>query len=236
MYVRVAGKKIHYLDQGKGKVLVLVHGWGGSLKSLQGIFELAKKNFRVIAFDLPGFGKSEAPSKDWGVAEYALLVKEFIQKLGLKKINYFGHSFGGSLGIYLAAHYPGKIAKLILCAPSFKREKKTLGIAKFFRNLDPRLKKFVYKILFPNSELYKFSHLESNFRKIVSHDLTADSKTIKAETLILWGDRDTEAMAANAGILHHNIKNSKLKIFPGKKHNLPLKYPHLVFAEIQKFL
>ena len=237
MYLNQAGRKIYFNIKGKGNPIILVHGWGGSSKSLLPLAELLARKFKVVSLDLPGFGNSDKPNSDWGVEEYAQFIIDFICELKLRPVYYFGHSFGGALGIYLAANKPQYIKKLIISGGSFKRELlKVNPVGMFFRWLPTSLKLIIYRIAYPNSDIYKIRALESNFRKIVRQDLTPLLSLINIPSLILWGEEDNQTPVKLALELKRKLKQSKLKIFPGIGHNLPLKYPQLVFSEIEKFL
>jgi len=244
MFTRVKGRNIYYLREGKGEKFLLVHGWGGTVCSLQGLFEKISQNYDVIALDLPGFGQSDQPGADWGIGAYAEFLLEFLSQLGVKKTAYFGHSFGGSLGIYLSAKYPKRISRLILCGASFKREKKKSRMTDFlkqvilneslYRIVTKPFRKIFYRIFYPHSDLIKYPHLESNFRKIVDEDLTPLLDKINVDTLIIWGGSDRQTPVELAYLLHKKIKSSKLKIMAKSGHNLPLVNPELVYREIEK--
>ncbi len=247
MFVKIDNRKIHYKKMGSGKPILFVHGWGGNLYSLHALAELASKKYTAIILDLPGFGKSDNPPPHWGVEGYAELVCHFIKTLHLEKPHYVGHSFGGAIGIYIAARYQRLIDKLVLCNSSFKREKKVSTPAKLakkmphrnhiiFKLFEPYIKKVYYKLFHKDSDLMKYPHLESNFRKIVTHDLTSDTKKIHTPTFIIWGEDDTMTPVLWAYELEKNITNAKLKVFPGVRHNLPLKFPQEVWTEIKPFL
>lgn len=237
MKLDLYGKTINYQISGTGNPFLFVHGWGGNLYSLQALAQLFSTKYMTITIDLPGFGLSDKPDPEWGVGEYAKFLIDFIKKLNLKPVIYFGHSFGGALGIFITANYPNYINKLILSAASYKRNSpKTTKISRLFSRLPPQLKKISYKIFFPYSDLYKVPELEANFRKIVSQDLTSLLPAIKTSTLILWGKADRETPIEHAYELQKAIKNSQLKIFPEIGHNLPLQHPQLVYQEIKKFL
>lgn len=246
MFLTINGKKLHYEEKGSGEPIIFVHGWPASIKSLQKLYQIASKDFRAIIVDLPGFGSSENPDPDWGVEEYASHLTTFITELGIKKIHYFGHSFGGELGIYIASHNPEILNTLIISNSSYKREgkpKKAVKIIKSifkgvsqFKVVEPFVKKYFYKIFFPKSDILKAPHLEANFRKIVTQDLTPFVSNIKVPTLILWGQLDTTTPIHWAHELNEKIKKSKLKVFPNASHSLPLKYPEEVYEEIENFI
>jgi pimeloyl-ACP methyl ester carboxylesterase len=246
MHLLINGKRINYEVKGDGQPIIFVHGWGGSISSLQPLADLASNKFRAVTLDLPGFGISDPPGPDWGVGEYSKLLVEFIHKLGLSKVNYFGHSFGGSLGIFITANHPQMIERLILCNSSCKRTGETSSPTKVLKRLsqtcplcqrlEPIAKKIYYKIFFPQSDILKYPHLEQNFRKIMTQDLSVYLDKISTPTLILWGNMDRETPLFLAHELKEKIKNSNLIIYPGIGHNLPLKHPELVNSDMEKFL
>jgi len=247
MYIQIHNRKIHYKKIGSGKPILFVHGWGGNVYSLHKLASLASKNYSSYLIDLPGFGKSDNPPKHWGVEGYAELIKIFIEKVISSKIHYVGHSFGGEIGIYLASHFPDCINSLTLCNSSFKRQNKVLKIAQLLkfipkekniliRMIYPYIKKLYYTIINKQSDLIKYPHLESNFRKIITQDLTNDTNKIHHPTLILWGELDTYTPVIWAYELEKNISKGELHVFPDVGHNLPIQFPERVWNKIKDFL
>ena len=230
-------KTVNYEINGRGEPVLLVHGWGGSSKSLQALARLLSEKFRTITLDLPGSGLSSKPDPDWAVGEYAKFLINIIDNLKIKPVVFFGHSFGGALGIYIAANYPTYIKKLVLSGASYKRSPTALNaVSKFFKWLPLVIKKIIYRFMYPQSDLYKVPDLEANFRKIVSQDLTSFIPSVRTPTLILWGEDDLQTPVEHARELNNKLQNSRLKIFPEIGHNLPLKYPELVYSAIKKFI
>ncbi len=245
MDVFVKNKNIHYVKKGNSNnTLLIVHGWGSDSANFDKLINLFSDHFTTIAIDLPGFGLSDLPDADWGIQEYGLLLSDFLQALNIQKCIYFGHSFGGALGVYMAATYPNLIDKLILCAPSFKRSttvnpKNSFAI-KMYRLLHINkywpLKRLYYKVFFPKSDLPRFPKLESNFKKIVANDLTPLVSSIKVKTLILWGDRDSYVPVDDAYVLNKGIENSSLIIYEGSEHKFPKTETDRVYQDVIKFL
>lgn len=252
MFIEVNSKKVSYRQFGENKkqkgVFLLVHGWGGSSQSMEKIAVLLSKDFKVLTIDLPGFGESDMPDRDWGVAEYAELIKTFMNKLDLKNINYFGHSFGGALGIKLAAEQQELISSLILCSPSFKRtknskkdqgskqNKKSLGVKQKFAQKFPKVMRLYYKVFYPESDSYRFPKLETNFRKIISEDLTDLLQKINQRTLVLWGTEDSQTPIENLEDIKTKMKNVLVREIEGYGHGLPLKSPQTVSELIIDFM
>ena len=241
MNIIVNGKNINYKIDGNNKeVILLVHGWGGCINSLGSLHDLFANEYKVISIDLPGFGDSSQPDKDWGIEEYADLIIKFAKTLNINRFLYFGHSFGGALGIYLAATYPEAIEKLILAAPSYRRARTSRSsiLLRIGRRLPcvKALRPVIYKVLFPNSDLLKFPNLEQNFKKIVSQDLTGFLDNINVPTLILWGAKDAYVPIEDSNILHQRVRNSSLKVFGEYTHGFPLAHPEVVHKEVLEFL
>jgi pimeloyl-ACP methyl ester carboxylesterase len=108
---------IAYIDQGRGdKTIILVHGLASNAGFWRyNIPELAR-HYRVIAVDLPGYGKSEKDYYPYTLTFFADQVKRLIDELDLKNIVYVGHSMGGQIGIIFALKYPGVLDQLVLAS------------------------------------------------------------------------------------------------------------------------
>ena len=115
---------IAYIDEGEGEhTILLVHGLASNAGFWRyNIGELSENN-RVIAIDLPGYGKSDKGDYAYGMGFYADIIADFIDTMNLENVIYVGHSMGGQIGITLAIDHPETIDKLVLAAPA--------GIEKF---------------------------------------------------------------------------------------------------------
>jgi 2-hydroxy-6-oxonona-2,4-dienedioate hydrolase len=110
---------VHYHDAGEGHPLVLVHGGGPGASSWSNyspnIPTLAKK-YRVLAIDLPGWGKSQAVTYD--KRDNSGVLAEFLEALGIQKAAFIGNSMGGSSCIRLAYERPELVSHLITMGSS----------------------------------------------------------------------------------------------------------------------
>ena len=113
------GRSIAYVDEGKGKhTIIFIHGLGSYLPAWKKNIEVLKNDYRCIAIDLPGYGKSSKEIHSGQMEFYADVVYEFTQKLGINKFVIAGHSMGGQIGMVTALKYPDVISGLILVAPA----------------------------------------------------------------------------------------------------------------------
>jgi pimeloyl-ACP methyl ester carboxylesterase len=118
-FLEVNGVRLHYVERGSGKPLVLLHGNGSMIQDFEssGLIDLAAKNYRVIVFDRPGFGHSDRPRNVvWTPARQAELIYSALQRLGVSDALVFGHSWGASVAVALALKYPKLVQGLVLAS------------------------------------------------------------------------------------------------------------------------
>ncbi|PNG27327.1 alpha/beta fold hydrolase [Methylocella silvestris] len=121
-FLDVEGVRLHYLERGAGEPLILLHGNGTQVEDFEtsGLLDLAAKNYRVIAFDRPGFGHSSRPRGTiWTPAAQADLIHEAMIQLGVEHATVLGHSLGASIAVALALRHPASVKKLVLVSGYF---------------------------------------------------------------------------------------------------------------------
>ena len=118
-FIEVNGYRTHYFDEGEGPIVVLMHGasiaidawltWHGTITHLS-------TNFRVVAFDQPGFGRTDMP-KDGHYLNRLLRTDHalaFLDRLGVERAILVGHSWGGAFATAYALAFPERTAGLVL--------------------------------------------------------------------------------------------------------------------------
>jgi pimeloyl-ACP methyl ester carboxylesterase len=118
-FLEVNGVRLHYVERGSGTPLVLLHGNGSMIQDFEssGLIDLAARNYRVIAFDRPGFGHSDRPRNVvWTPAAQAELINSALHRLGVSHAIVLGHSWGASVAVALALKYPQSIQGLVLAS------------------------------------------------------------------------------------------------------------------------
>jgi pimeloyl-ACP methyl ester carboxylesterase len=114
-FVRADGFQIRYLEAGEGPPLVHLHGAGGL--RLNPAHDLLARQFRVIAFEMPGFG-AEENQRTRDMPELASTMAKASRELGLTRFNLMGTSFGGKVAVFLALDQPELVRVLVLEAPA----------------------------------------------------------------------------------------------------------------------
>jgi haloalkane dehalogenase len=115
-YADVDGLRVHYVDEGSGPVVLLLHGeptWSYLYRKM--IPVLTAAGLRAIAPDLVGFGKSDKPAKrtDYTYARHVAWMSAFIDAAGLSDVTVFGQDWGGLIGLRLVAERPDTFARVV---------------------------------------------------------------------------------------------------------------------------
>ncbi|MFN8376056.1 MAG: alpha/beta hydrolase [Anaerolineae bacterium] len=105
---------VHYETYGRGRPVLLLHGWLGSWALWRNSIEILGKEFRTYALDFFGFGESGDQANDFSVDNFVMLVNQFMDRLGIVKAPLVGHSMGGTVSLSAAVRYPEKIVKVIV--------------------------------------------------------------------------------------------------------------------------
>jgi pimeloyl-ACP methyl ester carboxylesterase len=111
---------VHYEAHGRGRPVLLLHGWLGSWGLWRSsILELGQE-FRTYALDFWGFGESGEQGEDFSIDNFILLVDQFMDRLGIPKAPLIGHSMGGTVSLGTAIQHPEKVVKVIVIGSPIK--------------------------------------------------------------------------------------------------------------------
>jgi pimeloyl-ACP methyl ester carboxylesterase len=111
----VNGINIHYVQTGKGRDLVLIHGIASNLGQWQlSILPALAKEFRVTMYDLRGHGYSDMPASGYTPDHMVGDFSGLLDYLGIERASIIGHSYGGVVALYYAVVHPERVDKLII--------------------------------------------------------------------------------------------------------------------------
>ncbi|WP_026731974.1 alpha/beta fold hydrolase [Fischerella sp. PCC 9605] len=126
--------QIHYRIGGEGKPLLLLHRNPSSSNEFQDLMPIFAETKRVIAMDLMGLGDSDKPPRIYSVADYAKTGIMLLDELGIKTTSILGHHTGAYVGAEVAAAYPDRVDKLILCnVDDFTEEQKAAIANRYYQ-------------------------------------------------------------------------------------------------------
>lgn len=190
----------------------------------------------------------------WGVPEYAEMVKAFIEKLNLGKVDVIGHSFGGRVSIFLASNYPELFNRIILTDSAGLIKK--MSIKKWLKIRTFKVGKFVIRLFYKNNKTLcdskinalrkrvgssDYSSLKSDvmrdtFNKVISLDLKSYLSAIQSPTLLIWGENDKDTPVYMGKIMEKHIPDSGLVILKNAGHFSYLDSPVEYNLIVEKFL
>jgi pimeloyl-ACP methyl ester carboxylesterase len=118
---KIEGRRVRYLDMGDGAPLLLVHGLGASWRTwAENVGDLATDH-RVIAVDLPGFGRSQTLSAPAEITHYGEVLAQLLDRMAVQRAIVVGHSLGGVVVQSLAIGHPERLDGLVLVSSGSRR-------------------------------------------------------------------------------------------------------------------
>lgn len=244
-FLTVAGLRLHVRISGpdSAPAVVMLHGLGASLHTWEA-WAQGLAGYRVIRFDLPGFGLTGPdPTADYSDARSVAVLLALLDQLGISRASVVGHSLGGRIAWQFAAAHPERVDKLVLVAPDgfaspgfeYDKAPEVPAVASLMRYALP---KFMVRMnLLPGyadptvvtDELLNRYYdllrapgvrgaLLQRMRQTVLTDPAPILRRILAPTLLLWGDRDAMIPVANSDDYARLLPSSTVVKLPGMGH------------------
>ncbi len=229
--------KIHHKQIGEGKPLLLLHGWGGQADSFAPVALAFSGSRRVYAIDFPGFGQSELPPESWDVTDYMECLRTWMAAMGLTGCDIIAHSFGCRVAILLAALHPELVGKLVLTGAaglipkrsakyyikvySYKAMKwiaRRSGLKRLLKAMGWDVEARIQARAGSSDYRALPETMRGTFVKVVNQDLKGYLKDIKASTLLIYGDQDTDTPLYFGQIMEREIPDAGLVVFKGAGH------------------
>jgi pimeloyl-ACP methyl ester carboxylesterase len=250
-YLDINGAKVHYTVQGEGLPIVLMHGWGCNTTTLASIEKVALDcGRRVYNIDFPGHGQSPEPPTVWGIEDYTQVLEAIVSHEKIENPALLGHSFGGRVGILYSSRH-ADVEKLILVDAagikprrpmkyyvkvySFKAYKRLLYLLMGKARAEEKLNQYRAK---RGSADYANATpvMRAILSRVVNEDLKSCMPSIKAPTLLVWGENDTATPLSDAKYMEQHIPGAGLVSFPGCGHYSFLDNPYQFAAVLRSFL
>jgi len=229
--------KMHYIDIGKGKPIVLVHGFSDSTYCWHNnINDLLEAGFRLIIIDQPGMGKSEIPPEPYifSIENQAKEIIRLTEKLHLKEFSLIGHSMGGGIALYISSFYPQKVMNTIAIDPAcFRLPRRILltypGMTHIASVFAGRWAvKMALKDVYYNDDKVDDKLIDEYTRPMVKNKMNIP-------LLIIWGKQDKWIPVEYGIKLHEKTPNSQLVILNNCGHNSHQECSTRVNSKIMNF-
>ena len=259
LHVRDSGPPAHRPD---APVVVLLHGFGSSLHTWEPWAQALAGTRRVIRYDLPGAGLTGAdPTGDYSDERGMQVLLALLDQLGVARASVVGHSMGGRLAFRFAAAHPGRVDKLVLVAPDgfaspgfeYDKAPEVPALARLMRHALPKaLLRMSLEPAYADTRLmtddtvtrYHDMMLAPGVRdallarmgQMMLREPTAVLKTIRAPTLLVWGDKDAMIPVANAQDYLRVLPDARIVTLPGVGHLPHEEAPAASLPAVQAFL
>lgn len=105
---------VHYEVYGRGRPVILLHGWLESWGLWQETMDFLGNSYRTYAIDFWGFGESDKRRESFTVPDFVSLVNDFMKQMGIKHAPLVGHSMGGTVSLSVAINHPERVSKVVV--------------------------------------------------------------------------------------------------------------------------
>ncbi|WP_131536849.1 alpha/beta fold hydrolase [Pedobacter nototheniae] len=222
-YIDLGNAKIYYEEYGKGAPLVLLHGNNGSISDFYKQISFFSKNYRVIAIDTRGQGRStDLTENEYSYKGFADDLFKITQALKLDKINILGWSDGGNTGLIFNYEHPELMEKLIIIGANLNPQGIKEDVINAFKQQASENKAGTNKRLI---------NLMLNYPDISVEQLGK----IKNPTLIIAGSNDV-IKEEHTQLIHNSIQNSEIQIIADATHYVPFEKPDTLNNLMLNFL
>ena len=248
---------VHYEVYGRGKPVILLHGWLGSWGLWQDTMSFLGRYYRTYALDFWGFGESGKKRETYAVQDFVSLVDQFMEQLGIANAPLVGHSMGGTVSLSVAIKYPQRVSKVVvvgspIVGSSLALPLKWAGyrpIAFMLFNMMGTFR-FGIKVASPficrderfadmmDRDLSRTT-VESFLRSIASlrrTDLRPMLGQIHIPAMGMYGDRDVIVNPGQWEPMKKGIKHAHIERFPAAGHFPMLEEPQNFSERLKSFL
>jgi pimeloyl-ACP methyl ester carboxylesterase len=233
-YAVLNGVRLYYEIYGKGEPLILLHGNGGNIEMMKYQIEYFSKNYKVIAMDCRGRGKSELGKDSLTYLQMTKDVASLLDYLHIDSTYIIGRSDGGIIGLLMGIYYPEKVKKIAAFGANISPDTTAL-YSHIFKEIR-KDRKHAEEMIERNDTTQDWFLIKQRIRlmEFQPHISADDLKKIKSPVLILSCDRDV-IKEERTLFIYRNIPKSNLCIFPGETHWITSVNPNLFNSTVAKY-
>ncbi len=235
--MQVENYRVSYEVLGEGEPVILVHGLSGSRRWWNRNVQALAQNHRVYLVDLPGFGTMSRMRTRFALVNVAHWLLAWMEAVEIKRAHFVGHSMGGYICIWIAAHHPELVSRLVLISPAVLSRIRTIwGYALPLLTGIRYLKRgFFFILAYDALRSGPLTLLRAAY-DLLSVDAQEDIASIKTPTLLVWGENDTLVPSSVGQILRTKIAGSRLVILPHAGHVSMYDQPQQFNQLVEAFL
>jgi len=237
-HVDADGFRIRYIEAGSGAALVHLHGAGGL--RLTPAHALLARQFRVIAFEMPGFGDSPVNTRTETMPEMASTIIRALDKLGVDSFNLMGTSFGGKAALWVALQATGRVPALVLEAPAAIRQDGAAPPSGTPEEIARRLYAHPERVSAPAIDPAARAKAQPLVRRLLGPNRDADLESrlqdLSTPTLVLFGTLDGVIAPSMGRIYKDLMPNCHLVFVYDAAHAISTDRPEAFTEVVVDFL
>ena len=249
---------VAWREAGSGPLVLFLHGLGMTRTGFDLQLTALAREYRCVAWDMPGYGASPALAGGLSFASLGDCVAGLIETLGEARAHIAGLSMGGQIALHTALRHPGRVRSLALLdsSPAFGLDGtdpeawKRLRLDALDAGQTPAsmAEPVLRSIMAPDADAAAVSAAAASMARISAdglraaveflptHDVRARLGEVSAPTLVLVGEHDEETPLSYAEALAHGIPGATLQVVPGAGHVSNLEAPDAVNAALRSHL
>jgi pimeloyl-ACP methyl ester carboxylesterase len=217
--VQVEGTPVRYGVIGEGKPILLIHGLSGSMLWWRRNTAALAKHYRVYLVDLPGFGSMARTSKHLTLLKVAPWLHKWMIAVGIRQAHLVGHSMGGYVCLWLAAHHPDLVSRIILISPAILPQGRSVfeyvvPLLISARSLRPHF----FPILVYDALRAGPALLFRTACDLMAVDVREEISMISAPTLLVWGEYDSLVPLTIGALLRQELRHVHLLLLRNAGH------------------
>ncbi len=248
---------VHYEVFGRGRPVILLHGWLGSWGLWQETMAYLGRTYRTYALDFWGFGESGSKRGSYAVQDFVSLVDQFMDQLGITCAPLVGHSMGGTVSLSVAVQYPQRVTKVVVVGSPIVGS----SLAWALRMAGRRM---IAVLLFNMMWAFRlgmrvaspFICHDPHFPEMMDHDLSRTSlesfllsiaslrrtdlrpllSNVTVPSMGMYGDKDVIVDPKQWQPMQAGISTARIERFPKAGHFIMLDEPETFMQKLKQFL
>jgi len=220
--ILIKGNLIHYEIFGRGKPIILVHGWLGSWRYWVPVMDELSGEYRTYALDLWGFGDSYKGREQYDIDSYVELLVDFMDELGIWRAPLVGHTLGAAVAARLAVDHPERVSKVLAVGLPLTQQ----AISSKLLSAGPNdvLARLFWHRQRPYDEVEMGAAkaaenvVSLTVQSVVRQDLRNVLEEIDVPFLSVYGDKDPIVKAPQADELNRDHYTVRDIVLPGTRH------------------
>jgi pimeloyl-ACP methyl ester carboxylesterase len=235
--IQVGHQTVYYQVVGQGEPIILVHGLSGSSRWWVRNIPALAEHYRLYLIDLPGFGTMRRYRQRFALDEVASDIVLWMEAAGIKQAHFVGHSMGGYICLWIAAHHPERIQCLVLVSPAGIPHIRSLpGYVLPLLSTIRYLKPSFFSILISDALRAGPLTIVRAAQDLLTKDIRDCLKDITAPTLLIWGEYDSLVPLTLGDVLSQEIRHAHLLILKRAGHISMFDQPKQFNAAVLTFL